>query len=44
LLKARRLDGCVLDSEGAGNLSSTTAIDNSVIPDKVADNAESIVE
>lgn len=44
LLKAWRLDGGILDGEGAGNLSSSTSIDDTVITNQVANDAKSIVQ
>lgn len=38
------LDSSVLDGEGAGNLSGTTAVDDTVIADQVADDAEGVVQ
>lgn len=44
LLKAWGLDGGILDGDGAGNLSSSTSVDDTVITDQVADDAKSIVQ
>lgn len=43
LLNAGALGGGIFDGERASNLSSTATVDNTVITDKVADDAESIV-
>lgn len=44
LLQAGRLDGRVLDGQRAGDLGSATAVDDTVVADKVADYTEGIVE
>jgi hypothetical protein len=44
LLEAGGFDGCVFDGEGAGNFGSSTTIDDAVIADKIAYDAESIVK
>ena len=44
LLKAWGLDGGILNGERAGNLSSSTSVDNAVITNQVADDAKSIVQ
>lgn len=44
LLETGRLDGCVLDCQRAGDLGGATAVDDTVVADKIADYTKSIVE
>lgn len=37
------LDSGILNSDGAGNLSSTTTVHNTVVANQVADNTQRIV-
>ncbi|KAI6768986.1 hypothetical protein HG531_010090 [Fusarium graminearum] len=44
LFKARGLDSRILDGQRAGNLGSTTTVDNAVITDQVSHHAKSIMQ
>jgi hypothetical protein len=43
LFKTWRLHGSVFDGEGAGDLGGASSIDNTVISDEVANDAEGVV-
>lgn len=44
MLETRGLDCCVFDGERTGDFSCSSTVHNTVVADKVADNAEGIVE
>jgi hypothetical protein len=44
LLEARRLHCSIFDCEGAGNLCGTSTVDDTVVSDKISNNAKGVVE
>jgi hypothetical protein len=44
LFEARGLDRSIFNSEGAGDFSSSSTIDNAIISDQISNNAKSIME